>query len=351
MPHRHDRLPGGVSRQHQGGRGTDRRQHAAHRRGLRVHAVEQPGADARRVGAALLPTIAPLLPKLPHLAHVVVSRGDAGGHFAFDALLARGSDTFDAAPTCPDDVCFWLYSSGSTGMPKGTMHVHASLIETAELYGRGVLGIREDDVVFSAAKLFFAYGLGNALTFPLAVGATTVLMAERPTPSAVAKRLTAHRPTIFYGVPTLYAAMLASPDLPREGRRRSARLRVRRRSAAGEHRQALDCALRRRDPRRHRLDGDAAHLPVEPSRRRCATARPACRCRATTCASSTTRCSPCRRGKSAISTFRAPPQPTATGTTARRAARRSRACGRKAATSTLSIATACTAMPGAATTC
>ncbi|MET0731682.1 MAG: benzoate-CoA ligase family protein [Casimicrobiaceae bacterium] len=166
------------------------------------------------VSAQLLPTIAPLLPKLPHLAHVVVSRGDAGGHFAFDALLARGSDAFDAAPTCPDDVCFWLYSSGSTGMPKGTMHVHASLIETAELYGRGVLGIREDDVVFSAAKLFFAYGLGNALTFPLAVGATTVLMAERPTPSAVAKRLTAYRPTIFYGVPTLYAAMLASPDLP-----------------------------------------------------------------------------------------------------------------------------------------
>jgi benzoate-CoA ligase len=166
------------------------------------------------VTAQLLPTFASLLPKLPHLEHVVVSRGDAGGHLALDALLARGSDTFDAAPTCPDDVCFWLYSSGSTGMPKGTMHVHASLIETAELYGRGVLGIREDDVVFSAAKLFFAYGLGNALTFPLAVGATTVLMAERPTPPAVAKRLTAHRPTIFYGVPTLYAAMLASPELP-----------------------------------------------------------------------------------------------------------------------------------------
>jgi benzoate-CoA ligase len=170
------------------------------------------------VSAHLLPTLAPLLPKLPHLAHVVVSRGDAGGragdYQAFDALLTRGSQTFDAAPTCPDDVCFWLYSSGSTGMPKGTMHVHASLMQTAELYGCGVLGIREDDVVFSAAKLFFAYGLGNALTFPLAVGATTVLMAERPTPAAVAKRLTAHRPTIFYGVPTLYAAMLASPDLP-----------------------------------------------------------------------------------------------------------------------------------------
>jgi benzoate-CoA ligase len=171
-------------------------------------------ARALVVSAALLPTIAPLLPRLPHLEHVVVSGGDPGAHHAFDALLAGGAASFDAAPTCPDDVCFWLYSSGSTGAPKGTMHVHSSLMNTAELYGRPVLGIREDDVVFSAAKLFFAYGLGNGLTFPLAVGATTVLMAERPTPAAVAKRLTEHRPTIFYGVPTLYAAMLASADLP-----------------------------------------------------------------------------------------------------------------------------------------
>ncbi|HSD00606.1 MAG TPA: benzoate-CoA ligase family protein, partial [Casimicrobiaceae bacterium] len=87
-------------------------------------------------------------------------------------------------------------------------------IETAELYARPVLGIREDDTVFSAAKLFFAYGLGNALTFPLSVGATTILMAERPTPAAVAKRLIEHHPTIYYGVPTLYAMMLASADLP-----------------------------------------------------------------------------------------------------------------------------------------
>src|SRR4029453_15869761 len=99
---------------------------------------------------------------------------------------ARGSDAFDAATTCPDDVAFWLYSFGSTGVPKGTMHVHASLMQTADLYGRG--------------------GLGIALAYPLAVGATTILMGERPTPAAVAKRLVAHRPTIFYGVPTLYAA-------------------------------------------------------------------------------------------------------------------------------------------------
>ncbi|MEP7329367.1 MAG: benzoate-CoA ligase family protein, partial [Betaproteobacteria bacterium] len=103
---------------------------------------------------------------------------------------------------------------GSTGRPKGTVHTHANLYRTAELYGQPVLGVQEDDVVFSAAKLFFAYGLGNALTFPLSVGATTILMAERPTPSAVSRRLRERRPTIFCGVPTLYAALLAAPDLP-----------------------------------------------------------------------------------------------------------------------------------------
>src|SRR5207249_9494811 len=122
----------------------------------------------------------------------------------------------EAAPTCRDDMCFWLYSSGSTGAPKGTVHLHSHLILTAELYARPVLGIRESDVAFSAAKLFFAYGLGNALTFPMAVGATAVLMAERPTPAAVFKRLVEKKPTIFFGVPTLYAAMLASSDFPKK---------------------------------------------------------------------------------------------------------------------------------------
>ena len=129
-------------------------------------------------------------------------------------LLQKQKPTAEAAPTTRDDMAFWLYSSGSTGAPKGTVHLHSHLILTAELYAKPVLGIRQSDVVFSAAKLFFAYGLGNALTFPLAVGATTVLMAERPTPDAVFKRLTEKKPTIFYGVPTLYAAMLASPNFP-----------------------------------------------------------------------------------------------------------------------------------------
>jgi len=170
------------------------------------------------VSEALLPQFAPLLEnrakRLPWLREVVVSGANAQGHLAFSDLLARGQARCATAPTLSDDACFWLYSSGSTGTPKGTVHVHSSPILTAELYARPVLGIREDDVVFSAAKLFFAYGLGNALWFPLAVGATTLLMAERPTPQAVFKRLTERKPTIFYGVPTLYAALLASPEFP-----------------------------------------------------------------------------------------------------------------------------------------
>ena len=171
-------------------------------------------ARALLVSEALLPAFAPLLGKLPFLEHVIVSGADAKGHLAYQDVLAKGSPRLATAPTTCDDACFWLYSSGSTGTPKGTVHVHSTLVLTAELYARPILGIREGDVVFSAAKLFFAYGLGNALAFPLAVGATTVLMAERPTPAAVFKRLTERKPHIFYGVPTLYAALLADANFP-----------------------------------------------------------------------------------------------------------------------------------------
>jgi benzoate-CoA ligase len=177
-------------------------------------------ARALIVSAQLLPTIAPVLPRHPQLTHVIVSgpgAEDAHATQSLAALTARASPTFAPAKTTCDDACFWLYSSGSTGAPKGTVHVHSSLIQTAELYAKPVLGIREEDVVFSAAKLFFAYGLGNALTFPMAVGATTILMAERATPPAVIARLARHQPTIFYGVPTLFAALLASPELPKRG--------------------------------------------------------------------------------------------------------------------------------------
>jgi benzoate-CoA ligase len=164
-------------------------------------------ARAAFVSAPLLEAFQKIRPNCPDLRHLVV-QGE------LRSLLAKAPSKAQAAPTVRDDMCFWLYSSGSTGAPKGTVHLHSHLLATAELYAIPVLGIRESDVVFSAAKLFFAYGLGNALTFPLAVGATTLLMAERPTPDAVFKRLVEKRPTIFYGVPTLYAALLAHPGFP-----------------------------------------------------------------------------------------------------------------------------------------
>ena len=148
--------------------------------------------------------------KCPDLKHRVP-------HAQLKQLLMKAQAKAQPAATTRDDMCFWLYSSGSTGAPKGTVHLHSHLVATAELYAQPILGIRESDVVFSAAKLFFAYGLGNALTFPMAVGATTVLMAERPTPDSVFKRLVEKKPTIFYGVPTLYAALLASPAFPKKG--------------------------------------------------------------------------------------------------------------------------------------
>jgi benzoate-CoA ligase len=165
-------------------------------------------ARALFVSEPLLKTFDAIRGKCPDLKKVVVAGKE------LSELLAAASPKAQAAPTTADDMCFWLYSSGSTGAPKGTVHLHSHLVYTAELYAKPILGIRETDVVFSAAKLFFAYGLGNALTFPLSVGATTVLMAERPTPDSVFKRLTEKKPTVFYGVPTLYAALLASPAFP-----------------------------------------------------------------------------------------------------------------------------------------
>jgi benzoate-CoA ligase len=164
-------------------------------------------ARAVFVSTPLLKNFDGMQKKCPALKYVVT---DA----QLKDLLATAQPKAEAAATGRDEMCFWLYSSGSTGKPKGTVHLHGHLMDTAELYAKPVLGIRESDVVFSAAKLFFAYGLGNSLTFPLAVGATTVLMAERATPDAVFKRWTAHKPTIFYGVPTLYAALLVHPGFP-----------------------------------------------------------------------------------------------------------------------------------------
>ncbi len=172
------------------------------------------------VSAPLYEKVKPALAGQPWLETVVIAGGEAPGCKSLGRLLAKASDRLEAAPTTADDPAFWLYSSGSTGTPKGAVHVQSSLVTTAEFYAAPTLGLTENDVVFSAAKLFFAYGLGNALTFPLRAGATAVLMAERPTPQSVCRVLKHHRPTVFYGVPTLYAAMLASNELPAQGEHR-----------------------------------------------------------------------------------------------------------------------------------
>ncbi len=198
-------------------------------------------AQAVLVSAALLPVLGAAMAQGGHeVGLTIVSHPDAppvaGAAIALDELLSRHAPLAQAAATGADDPGFWLYSSGSTGKPKGTLHSQANPYWTAELYGSAVLGLRDDDVCFSAAKLFFAYGLGNALTFPLSAGATTVLMAERPTPAAVFTRwqgLGAQqrgvKPTIFFGAPTGFAGMLAAPDLPARER-----VGLRMASSAGE---------------------------------------------------------------------------------------------------------------------
>ncbi len=133
---------------------------------------------------------------------------------AFEDVLALGKPQPFVAPTLSDEVAFWMYTSGSTGDPKAVKHVHTSLMATARLMGQGVIGIRADDVVFSAAKLSFSYGLGNAMAFPMSVGASAVLLPERPTAAGGAgDAMRRHRPTIFYAVPSLYAALLAHPEI------------------------------------------------------------------------------------------------------------------------------------------
>jgi benzoate-CoA ligase family protein len=175
-------------------------------------------ADSRAkllvVSEELYGRFAPLIKTCPDLKAVIVSGPDAHGHGRLEDLLESASGPDHTAPTTCDDMCFWLYTSGSTGQPKGAVHVHANPRLTADLYGGPVLGLTEHDLVYSVAKLFFAYGLGNAMTFPMAVGATAVLMPGRPTPDAVAELLRRHPVTAFFGVPTFYAAFLASAAAP-----------------------------------------------------------------------------------------------------------------------------------------
>ncbi|PKO44059.1 MAG: benzoate-CoA ligase family protein [Betaproteobacteria bacterium HGW-Betaproteobacteria-3] len=190
-----------------------------------AYMLEHSRAQAVLVSGALLPALTAALIKSDHeVGKVIVSRPQAPLHPAeveFETFLAAQTPMVKPAATGADDPGFWLYSSGSTGRPKGTVHSHANPYWTCELYGKRVLGLTERDVCFSAAKLFFAYGLGNALTFPMSVGASVILMAERPTPDATFRRWTGGiagtKPTVFYGAPTGFAGMLAAPSLPKKG--------------------------------------------------------------------------------------------------------------------------------------
>ena len=207
-------------------------------------------ADSRArvlvVSDELLPKFAKAIAASKDLVHVVVSGANAHGHQRFDDLLNAAKTDAVTATTTRDDMCFWLYTSGSTGKPKGAVHTHADLKLTDDLYAGPILGITESDVCFSVAKLFFAYGLGNALTFPMSVGATTVLLPHRPTPDLVAEILKKHQITIFYAVPTFYAGFLASPAAPQRGE-----LKIRRCVSAGE---ALPPDVGRRWSERYGVD-------------------------------------------------------------------------------------------------
>src|SRR3979490_3344185 len=162
-------------------------------------------ADSRArvlfVSEALYPVVKDIVGRMPDLECVVVSGNNAFGHKRPPEELAKESDSFATVETHAEEPAFWLYSSGSTGMPKGVRHLHSNLQATAETYGKQVLGIKESDVCLSAAKLFFAYGLGNPITFPMSVGASTVLNPERPTPGVMFALMNRYNPSIFFGVP------------------------------------------------------------------------------------------------------------------------------------------------------
>jgi len=169
------------------------------------------------VSEVLLDAFLPHLADHPFLDTVIVSGADGKGYALLKDELNGKSTDYETAPTRASDMCFWLYTSGTTGKPKGAVHLQTHLIDTANLYAIPVLGIHEKDTCFSAAKLFFAYGLGNGLTFPMSVGATSVLLAGPPDAKSVARILREEKPTIFYGVPTLYGMLLASGELPKKG--------------------------------------------------------------------------------------------------------------------------------------
>ena len=169
------------------------------------------------VEAALLPVLAEALKeKVPALRRIVVANGAPSGDLPVPAMawadwIAPYTPTLDAAPTGRDDMAFWMYSSGSTGRPKGVVHLQHDMLYTHLSYARNFLALEPEDICFSVPKIFFAYGFGNSVTFPFAVGASAVLLAGRPEPAGIFAAIERHRPTIFFGLPTLYNALVAHP--------------------------------------------------------------------------------------------------------------------------------------------
>ncbi len=162
------------------------------------------------VSQELLSSLEGALDGLEHLRHVLVVGEE--GERSFAGAIAAQPDRLDPADTCRDDVAFWLYTSGTTGRSRAAVHLQHDMVFCNELYVRGILNITAEDRTFSVAKLFFAYGLGNALYGPFAAGATTILFPGRPQPEGIFGVVNRYHPTLFFGVPTAYAAMLQAVD-------------------------------------------------------------------------------------------------------------------------------------------
>ena len=191
-----------------------------------AHFLEHSRAKIAIVHSVFLPEFCPALNGQRYCRKIIVCGERVDGYIAWDDFISDESPQLEAAPTCKDDAAFWLWTSGSTGRPKAAVHLHDDWLYCCEYYARGVLDIQASDVTFSSSKLFHAYGLGNGLMFPFHVGATTILHPDKPKAKGILETAQSNRPTLFFSVPTLYAAMLQEGDQGRHYDLRSVRLAV-----------------------------------------------------------------------------------------------------------------------------